>query len=44
MLVFTPVGWNGGKSYIYFYGFYGVSSLGFILLLLTPFQKYLLKS
>ncbi|MFZ4798838.1 MAG: hypothetical protein ACOYMA_15160 [Bacteroidia bacterium] len=44
MLVFTPVGWNGGKSYIYFYGFYGVSSIGFMLLLLTPFQKKLLKS
>lgn len=43
MLLFTPVGWNGGKSYIYFYGFYGVSSLGFILLLFTPFYHFLLK-
>lgn len=44
MLLFTPVSWNGGKSYVFFYGFYGVSSVGFILLLLTPLHKFLLKS
>jgi hypothetical protein len=43
MLLFTPVGWNGGKSFIYFYGFFGVSSLGFLVLLVTPFYKFLLK-
>ena len=43
MLLFTPVGWNGGKSFIYFYGFFGVSSLVFLFLLITPFYKFLLK-
>jgi len=43
MLLFTPVGWNGVKSYIYFYGFFGVSSLVFMFLLLTPLYKFLLK-
>ena len=43
ILAFTPVSWNGGKSYIYFYGFYGVSSISFLLLLLTPFHRFLLK-
>jgi hypothetical protein len=32
MLVYTHVGWNSGKSFIYFYGFYGVSSLTFLFL------------
>ena len=43
MLLFTPVGWNGGKSFIYFYGFFLVSSLVFLFLLVTPFYKFLLK-
>lgn len=43
MLIFTPVGWNGGKSYVFFYGFYGVPSIIFVLLLLSPFHHKLLK-
>jgi hypothetical protein len=43
MLLFTPVGWNGIRSYIYFYGFFGVSSLVFMFLLVTPLFKFLLK-
>lgn len=43
MLLFTPVGWNGEKSFIYFYGFFGVSSLVFLFLLITPLHKLLLK-
>jgi hypothetical protein len=43
MLLFTPVGWNGVKSYIYIYGFFGVSSLVFIFSLITPLHKILLK-
>lgn len=43
MLLFTPVGWNGGKSYVFFYGFYGVPSLLFVFLLMSPLNQILLK-
>jgi hypothetical protein len=40
MLLFTPVGWNGGKPYVFFYGFYGVSSVVFMLYYLRQFKIF----